>query len=223
MRRRVAQLLGGTAVWAAALFVSAGTVRWPRAWLCLGLQVVLFIVTWLVVSRANPGVIEARGKRKQEGTKGFDIIFSRVYTALSLIAAAVAGLDAVRFRWSATSSEAAAAAGIVYVLGSALVMWTMAVNPFLETAVRIQKDRGHHVVSRGPYRFVRHPMYVGMLVSTLAAPAILGSLWAYVPAAFIVAAFVWRTMLEDRTLRAELEGYEEYAARTRYRLVPGLW
>ncbi len=96
-------------------------------------------------------------------------------------------------------------------------------NPFFSTVVRIQKERGHAVTSRGPYGFVRHPGYAGMIVFTVAMPLILNSLWALAPAFFTVAATALRTALEDRMLQRELDGYADYSARVRYRLIPGLW
>jgi protein-S-isoprenylcysteine O-methyltransferase Ste14 len=104
-----------------------------------------------------------------------------------------------------------------------LLAWAMAVNPFAETTVRIQTERGHTVVSSGPYRLVRHPMYAGAILMFLGTPLILGSMLALLLAIEVVLLFVGRTALEDRTLRRELLGYEAHAAWTRYRLLPGVW
>jgi protein-S-isoprenylcysteine O-methyltransferase Ste14 len=99
----------------------------------------------------------------------------------------------------------------------------MASNRFFSSVVRIQTDRGHTVATGGPYRFVRHPGYVGMMVSALGTTILLGSLWAFIPATLLIGLIIFRTALEDRTLQNELEGYKEYAARVRYRLLPGVW
>jgi len=99
----------------------------------------------------------------------------------------------------------------------------MQANRFFSAVVRIQEERGHAVASGGPYRFVRHPGYVGMIAQFLVTPLTLGSLWALMPAGIAVGLYVWRTALEDRTLREELAGYQDYAARVRYRLLPGIW
>jgi protein-S-isoprenylcysteine O-methyltransferase Ste14 len=104
-----------------------------------------------------------------------------------------------------------------------LLAWAMAVNPFAETTVRIQTERGHTVVRSGPYRLVRHPMYAGAILMFLGTPLILGSMLALLLAIGVVLLFVGRTALEDRTLRRELQGYEAYATCTRYRLLPGVW
>jgi len=112
---------------------------------------------------------------------------------------------------------------IVAVLAAALIAWAMRSNKFFSSVVRIQKDRGHSVITGGPYRFVRHPGYAGMAAFTLATPLILNSRWAFVPAVATAAITVLRTALEDRTLRLELEGYAAYARRVKYRLVPAIW
>jgi protein-S-isoprenylcysteine O-methyltransferase Ste14 len=108
-------------------------------------------------------------------------------------------------------------------MAMALITWAMMANPHAETTVRIQTDRDHKAVTSGPYRIVRHPMYVGAILMYPAAALMFGSMWALAISGLIAILFVWRTALEDRTLRRELPGYEEFAALTRYRLIPGLW
>ena len=112
---------------------------------------------------------------------------------------------------------------IVFVLGMGLFDWAMLSNRFFSGTVRIQEDRGHTVVADGPYRVVRHPGYVGMIVMFVLPPLVLGSLWALIPAGLAALATVIRTALEDKTLQVELPGYAEYAQRTRYRLLPRVW
>ena len=134
-----------------------------------------------------------------------------------------AGLDD-RFHWSNHASSLLFTTGVAAALvASALVAWAMRSNRFFSSVVRIQKDRGHTVIDRGPYRFIRHPGYAGMFVFTLVTPLILGSDWAFVPAAISAAAILLRTMLEDLTLLHELDGYADYARRVRYRLLPAVW
>jgi len=135
----------------------------------------------------------------------------------------LAGMDAVRFRWSSMPFVSVYIGAVLYGLSMALVGWVLCTNPFAESSVRIQHDRGHTVVSSGPYRFVRHPMYVGSCFMYAATGLILGSVWALLDAGLLAILLVVRTALEDRTLRRELAGYEEYASRTRCRLIPGVW
>jgi protein-S-isoprenylcysteine O-methyltransferase Ste14 len=135
----------------------------------------------------------------------------------------VAGLDQ-RFQWSPSlpvSLQHMALAGVV--LGYALAVWALLVNRFFSAVVRIQRDRGHFVITSGPYRCIRHPGYAGGLIASLMVPLLLTSLWALVPAGLTSIAIILRTLLEDRTLQHDLPGYKEYAQHTRFRLVPRIW
>lgn len=112
---------------------------------------------------------------------------------------------------------------VLLVLGYALFSWAMASNPFFSTLVRIQGERGHAVASAGPYRIVRHPGYVGWIILSIATPLMLGSLWGVMPGGLSALLMAVRTALEDKTLLAELDGYQDYAQTVRYRLLPGVW
>ncbi len=139
---------------------------------------------------------------------------------------ALLGLAGLQRRWTWTpilDLEAHLAGGLIFVLGSALFSWAMLSNTLFSSIARVQEDRGHRVCSTGPYRFVRHPGYVGAILQSTGIPLLLGSLWALIPGALASGLMVVRTFLEDRMLHAELEGYPEYAARVRHRLVPGIW
>ncbi|MGB9866501.1 MAG: methyltransferase family protein [Bacillota bacterium] len=111
----------------------------------------------------------------------------------------------------------------VFVGSVAIVEWAKFVNQFFSTVVRLQTERGHHVVDRGPYGFVRHPGYLGGILMAISSPVVLGSYWALVPAAAVTVLILVRTCLEDRTLHGELPGYEEYTRRVRYRILPSVW
>lgn len=146
------------------------------------------------------------------------VLFTPVVIAIYVVAV----LEARDEAWSAPG--AAWLLGLaIFVPGWALVIWSMVVNPFFEKTVRIQTDHGHRVIDTGPYAYVRHPGYVGFVGWMLSTPLLLPSAWAFVPALLAVIAVVIRTALEDRTLHAELPGYAEYAARIRFRLIPGVW
>jgi len=140
-----------------------------------------------------------------------------------LLVPAVAGLDVGRYRWSSLGVYYALLGLVLMVASSILLNWAMIENPHFEPTVRIQEDRGHRVVSSGPYGFVRHPGYLSGILWMSAIPLIVGSLYAFVPVALYGALMVLRTHLEDRTLHEELAGYPEYAERVRYRLLPGIW
>jgi protein-S-isoprenylcysteine O-methyltransferase Ste14 len=135
----------------------------------------------------------------------------------------VAGLDAL-LDWSPTFSLSVKILSLAVILaGYALASYALIENRFFSGMVRIQTDRGHHVVSSGPYRWVRHPGYAGSLLAYLATPLFLDSRWAFLPAVFITIILVIRTDLEDRTLQDELEGYRDYTRGVCYRLLPGVW
>jgi len=222
LARLVLKLLAFTALWGAVLFISAGRLDWPRAWIYLALCVLGMAVNAVGVIRKNPELIRERWK-KRANTKTYDKVFMWLYLPTVFALVVVAGLDAGRFGWSSMGPETLFAGVVLHLLGSIPIAGAMATNPHLETTVRIQEDRGHQVITSGPYRVVRHPMYAGVILQLAGAPLVLGSLWACLPAAVAPVLFIVRTALEDRTLRRELPGYEAYAQRTRYRLLPGVW
>jgi protein-S-isoprenylcysteine O-methyltransferase Ste14 len=135
----------------------------------------------------------------------------------------VAGLDAVRFEWSSVSISVKVLGWCTFLAALVLISWVLAENTYASRYVRIQKDREHQVISTGPYRFVRHPMYVGVILWVIGVPLVLGSTWALVPSVLVIALFFVRTALEDRTLQKGLPGYKEYSERVRYRLIPAVW
>jgi protein-S-isoprenylcysteine O-methyltransferase Ste14 len=211
-------------IWfAGSLFLGAGRLDWIRGWISVGLSVVGMTVVGLIVRHYNSGLLEERAKWRRKDTKLFDKIFLAVYIPLILIQPAVAGLDAGRYHWASMPFSLVYVGSLLFVVALTVITWAMVVNPFAESSVRIQNDRGHRVITSGPYRFVRHPMYVGMILMYLANPLIWGSVAALLITAITTPLLVWRTSGEDRTLSLELTGYPEYTARTRYRLVPGLW
>jgi len=146
-----------------------------------------------------------------------------LYTLTMFVLCIVAGLDAVRFGWTTMHVSVQVVGVVGLLLSMAVTYWAMLSNPFLSTAVRIQEERGHQVVSTGPYRWVRHPMYVGVILLWPSTALILGSWWAVIPGLIISMIIVVRTALEDRMLQAELPGYADYAKRVRQRLIPGVW
>jgi protein-S-isoprenylcysteine O-methyltransferase Ste14 len=220
IRKRMLQVVVQFLVLAAILFIASGRLDWVWAWAYLGVGVSILAVNTLVVP---PELIAERGQIGQEDIKDWDRVITTLNILPSLGAPIVAGLDE-RFGWSPQLALTVHLIGLAFmVLGQGLFTWSMVSNKFFSTSVRIQMERDHIVASGGPYRYVRHPGYVGYIVSAFAAPLALGSLWALIPAAITLCLLVVRTALEDRTLQEELDGYREYAARVRYRLLPGVW
>jgi len=219
MLRRGVQLSIFFGLIAVLLFVSAGTLKWPFAWVYIGLSVILVIINAIVFP---PELIAERGRKKEDAEK-WDQKLSRFMQIPWLAIFIVAGLDH-RFGWTTEMPLCVPLAGVaLFVLGNALDTWAMSSNRFFSTAVRIQYERGHTVCDSGPYRYVRHPGYLGMILYHLSGPLIFTSLWTFIPVVLTVALFVVRTALEDRTLKEKLEGYREYAEKVRWRLVMGVW
>lgn len=204
----------------AALLLAAGKTGWLNAWLYWGLYMLVHFIHTAIMVRVNPEVLNERGQVFKEGTKFFDKIFMLLWIPLILVTMAVAGFDAVRFEWSHMSLWFAIPGAALTLAASYIIIWAMAVNPFFEGTVRIQSERDQKVCESGPYKFIRHPGYTGIIVVTLCSPLILGSWWAFAPSAMIVVLVIIRTELEDKTLREELPGYAEYAERVKYRLLP---
>ncbi len=211
-----------TGLWALVLFSSAGTLWWGRGWLCLGLYVCSVTVSSVCSLRTNPQLLAER-MRKHSGTKQFDKVILLIGAVLFAIQAVLAGFDAVRFHWSTLGPYSVFLGSAAFVAAMIPIAAATMVNPHLEKTVRLQFERGHRVIEAGPYRFVRHPMYLGTILQSLAIPVILDSRWALIPAAATAFLYVCRTALEDRTLQRELPGYEAFTHRTRYRLIPGIW
>jgi protein-S-isoprenylcysteine O-methyltransferase Ste14 len=201
------------------LFVSSGRLDWVWLWVYFGVGVVILVVNAVILP---PELIAERGESR-ENVKYWDRVLTTLNIVPTLGALIVAGLDE-RFGWSPQLSVEIHVVGVVLlVLGQGLFTWAMAANKFFSTSVRIQMDRDHIVASGGPYRYVRHPGYVGYIVFSVAMPLILGSLWALIPVVVTAYLFIVRTALEDGTLQEELDGYKEYAQQVRHRLLPGIW
>ncbi len=210
---------------AVILFGLAGRLDWVAGWvyLLISAGVGLFSRVWLL--RNNPALAAERGAAyEHKDAKSWDRwLMISVGLLGPLVILVVASLDE-RYSWSAPVAPGLqVAAAILLLAGSASAVWAMMSNPFFSATVRIQKDRGHTTVSGGPYRFVRHPGYLSGLVVYLASPVLLESWWALIPAGVVTLLIFVRTALEDRTLHEELDGYRAYAARVRYRLIPGVW
>ena len=200
----------------AAIFVPAGTLKWTEAWVFIILYTVAVSAAIIWMKKKEPGLLKERMGKKKD-VKRWDKIFMAFYSIFLLVILILPGLDAVRFQWLKIL------AFIGYIPGFGLAFWAMRENAFLSDVVRIQEDRGHTVCTTGPYKYVRHPMYMGVILIMGCFPFSLGSMYSLIPAVIIVILFFIRTALEDKTLLHELPGYKEYAQKVRYRLIPGLW
>lgn len=220
--KRLIQILVYFTLMGVILFLGAGTWAWMEAWLYLGLYLVMLVANSFLLLRRNPELIAERAGVK-EGTKSWDRILIVVFSLSSVFVLIIAALDK-RFSWSPQISLAVVIIAILALIGSfSLSCWAMVVNAFFSGTVRIQEERGHVVVTDGPYRAIRHPGYSAWILSNIALPLLLGSLWAYVPACVGIVSMIIRAVLEEQALEDDLPGYKEYKNTTRYRIVPYLW
>ena len=203
---------------AVALFGSAGTFGIAVFWIYLAILAAIFVASFLWL---DPDL--ARDRMRPGGKK--PPLALQLFSGVMVLHWIIAGLDRGRFHWSDTVPLWLQALGLLALAGSyAFCIWAMHVNRFFSSVVRIQTDRGQHVVSTGPYAVIRHPGYLAGIVVMLASGIALGS---WIAAAFLAITtlpfLLYRAITEDRILQAELPGYRDYAQRVRWRLIPGLW
>ena len=210
-------------VMSAAFFGSAGTVAWPQAWIYMIIQFSFWLVTALWLKKHNPQLLKDRMVFLKPATRGWDKAIIMTSTAVFVPYLLLPGLDAVRCEWSSVPVLVSVFAYAGVMVSLLLFFAVLRENAYLSRFVEVQKERGHKVVTTGPYRYVRHPMYVGLILLLYSIPVALGSLWTLVPASVLTFLFVIRTHFEDKTLHEELDGYKAYSGKVKYRLFPGLW
>lgn len=220
--RRVVQVALLVVFQALVLFLAAGRLDWVWGWVYIGVYLVVAPINALFLLRFSPETIadraEARGMRDWDKVVGG--LFGVMYFIVLLL---VAGLD-VRYGWTGQVDlwiHIIGTAGSL--LGFSLFSWAMISNAYFSTVARIQDNRGQTVCTAGLYRYVRHPGYIAGILQSLSNPLLFGSIWSFLPGGLATILLVLRTLLEDRMLHKELEGYPEYAAEVRFRLLPGIW
>jgi protein-S-isoprenylcysteine O-methyltransferase Ste14 len=206
-----------------AFFLAYGGFNWPQAWVLLAMWMAYYLLMAVYGSRHNPEVVQARVESFDREFQPWDRWIIPVYVLLSYGLYVLCGLDAGRFGWSAVPTWAVWLGFVFVIPVYVLPFWAVMSNPFASGTARIHAERGHHAVSAGPYRYIRHPMYAAMIPFGFAFPLWLGSYWAIIPGMLVVALFTLRTVLEDRFLQENLEGYQEYAEQVRWRLIPWVW
>ncbi len=219
-RSAVFILMGGA--FGVALFALAGRLDWVEGWLLAGAVMAYLAGGAIVAAARDPELLKERSTAISSA-RGLERAILWLVLTLCASIIVVGALDAGRFRWSTVPVAVEALGWLLVLPALALPMWVGVVNTYASAVVRVQSERGHHVIAGGPYRFVRHPMYVGMVLLGVGVPPALGSWWALVPGLLWSVAFVLRTAQEDHVLQRDLPGYAEYATRTRYRLLPGIW
>lgn len=204
--------------------IISGEWKWWQAWAYALGSALAFIVSRFLAARRHPDLLAERARFMQaKDTKPWDRILAPLLGIGSILILVVAGLDRYH-QWSSGFSTNANILGLICILlGYGFSSWALIENRYFSGTVRIQYDRGHQVVTTGPYRIVRHPGYAGGLLGYLFIPILLNSLWAFIPSILLGVVMIIRTALEDRTLQEELPGYKEFTQTTRYRLIPGIW
>ncbi|HUE99512.1 MAG TPA: isoprenylcysteine carboxylmethyltransferase family protein [Anaerolineales bacterium] len=204
--------------------IISGDWAWWEVWAYALISMAGFFISRLLAAQHYPDILEERARSMGlQDAKSWDKILAPILALGGIFILVVAGLDRL-FGWTTPLPlTTKIIAIIVIILGFLLGSWALIENRFFSGVVRIQKDRGQHVISSGPYRYIRHPGYAGALWTYLATPLLLDSAWAFIPAILLIGVIALRTALEDKTLQEELPGYREFAQKTRYRLVPGIW
>ena len=223
MRRFFVQSLGLLVVMALALFIPAGTMNWPAGWVFLALFLGFYLGIELWLLKYNPGLLQERMRFGTSDQKGWDKILFPLVSIFPLVWLGLISFDANRAHWSPVPTWLQAV-GAALLLGSFYIFFlTFRENSYLSPVVRLQKDRGHTVVSSGPYHYVRHPMYAGIFVFMVSTSLLLGSWYCILLGLLLVVMLARRAVLEERTLRQELQGYTDYMANVRYRFIPYVW
>jgi len=224
----IAKMLARTAIWVAMtaviLFLSANTLNWPGAWIYLAVIAISGIVIGLWLAKHDPALLAERMSAPiQRSQKFWDKVWMTVVLFVVVVWFVLMALDAARFRWSHVPVWVQALGAVGILLSMYFTYLTFRVNTFAAPVVKIQAERAQTVVATGPYGCVRHPLYAGALFYIFGAPLLLGSWYGLAAAPVLMILLAIRTVMEERTLAAELQGYAEYAARVRYRLIPLVW
>jgi len=216
------KLFVGTFLFFMILFISAGRINYWQGLIYVIIGLVMFLLQATVL-RIAPELLNERSK-PGEGTKKWDKTILGLSFLVTIAMYVIAGLDSGRFHWSPDFHWSVCVMGIILTFsGQLLFLIAQKQNKFFSSTVRIQTDREHRVCETGLYKFVRHPAYLGSIIQALGFPLLFGSLWSIIPIGFLIILLLSRTILEDKTLKNELQGYPEYSETTRYRIIPYVW
>ena len=223
-RKWIVQSSLGIVAYAALIFLAAGRLDWIWGWVWVVLIAAFVAGHPILLIPRDPALLAERSMGfRAPGVKRWDKWLMSAAGIAMMGTWVVPGLD-FRYGWTSPFPLAIHLLSLLVVAaGYGLFLWALGSNPFFSEGVRLQTERGHFVARSGPYRFVRHPGYLGAILADLATPLLLGSITGLIPALLFAALYTFRTALEDRTLQDELEGYIEFSKETPYRLVPGIW
>jgi protein-S-isoprenylcysteine O-methyltransferase Ste14 len=208
---------------ALVLFLAAGTLVWLAAWIYLILLCGWILIGGILLLKYNPGLLAERISVSTPNQKTWDKVFILLLQLFFFAWTVLMGVDAVRFHWSRMPLALQVIGAVAIVVSCILMSLVFRENSYLSPVVRIQEERGHTVISTGPYHYVRHPMYAGGLLLFLGVPLLLGSWYGLLAIVLVMPGFLVRAVMEERTLRKELPGYDAYMEQVKYRLIPHVW
>jgi protein-S-isoprenylcysteine O-methyltransferase Ste14 len=218
------QIAGMFLVFAMALFLPAGTLAWAAGWAFMIMFFSFTVAASIWLFKQNPDLLKERmeGLSKAD-EKSWDKVLMTVIAIVFFAWLVFMPLDAVRFGWSQMPTWVQIMGAVILLCSFCVFYLAYRANPYLSPAIRIQKDRGQQVVSSGPYRYVRHPLYAGFMLFVPGTSLLLGSWYGLIIGLVLVALTACRAVMEERALRDELKGYEEYMTKVKYRLIPFIW
>lgn len=209
-------------VFSGIIFLAAGKINYSQGWIFLVTSLITSVMNYWAI-RNNESLMNERSSIG-EGTKTWDKLILGISSIVYLLNIIVAGLDSGRFQWSPPFHWSVYVLGVfLMIAGNIIFLNARKENAYFSSVVRIQSDRGHKVCNTGSYQLVRHPGYLGMIISLTGVPMITGSLWSIIPTSIAILLLIIRTYLEDKTLKNELDGYTDYTLKTTKRLVPKIW
>jgi protein-S-isoprenylcysteine O-methyltransferase Ste14 len=214
--------LFGTVIFFLILFISAGRLDYWQGLVYLIIAIIMSVLNYTIL-KIDRELLSERSK-PGEGTKKWDKIVLGLAFLLTIIMYITAGLDSGRYHWSPNFHWSLFLIGVILtVCGQLLFLIAQKQNKFFSSTVRIQTDREHSVCDTGLYKIVRHPAYMGTIMQSLGFPLFFGSIWSIIPCGLIIILHLIRTFLEDKTLKSELTGYNEYSLKTKYKILPFVW
>ena len=224
LRRIVIQSVIWFAIQAVVMMVAAGDWTWAQGWTYIGEVTALSTATTLWLLFNDPELLKARMSSPfKRGQRRPDLLIIDVFTAAIVAWIVLMCVDARRFMWTSTPLWAQILGAALIGAGLVLVWETFRANTFATTQVRVQAERAQTVVDSGPYRYIRHPMYAGMVLYLIGTPLMLGSLWGLAGAPVLIVLLALRTLGEEKVLKQDLAGYVDYTTKTPWRIVPGVW
>ncbi|MBN1216454.1 MAG: isoprenylcysteine carboxylmethyltransferase family protein [Candidatus Lokiarchaeota archaeon] len=205
---------------ASSLFIPAGTIFWIEAWIYLIIWGIFIFIVLYYLNKKNPELLKKRLENPKPKQK-WDKIIVLILFILMIPSFVIPGLDVIRFQWSYLPIFIRIIGFIGVIISSIIYLLVLRENTYLIKSIEVQEE--HKVIISGPYKYVRHPMYTGIIIFLICHCLALGSLYTLIPAGLFIITFILRTYFEDKMLENDLEGYKEYMKKTHYRLIPYIW